>query len=497
MISRIHRLQLGACAIAVAAAMTSAHAAEITVSTLSDGILVDPRCTLREAIIAANTDTAFAGCPAGSGDDVILLAFTGNHELNTSGTGEDLAQTGDLDVLWNTTIRPLDEGVVVTIDGLSLDRVFHVQDAASLTLERIRVVGGETSSNGAGILVDHPMSELRLIDSEVTANEAIGNGGGIHSVAPVTLERSIISSNDANSGGGVYMDTARTLAIFDTWVEDNFAESDGGGLNLVTLYSENSSIEDNSAHGDGGGIAWRQAAENPGLVSHVFNTTISKNGSSGNGGGLHIDSNRRVEISSATVAWNGCDIDQSNDGDGCGIFVANGTVNMRNSIVAANEDLSPAGPQVPDCSGTIDSDGYNLLGAAAATPCTITGTSAGNIIGSIASPVDPRLNCTSNNGGLTRSVRPEPDSPVIDAGNPAGCLDGFGNELLTDQRGFLRPWDGPDPDDLPRCDIGALELDGFDPSDIIFASNFEAGSSSLTAKGGDDSCFGGGPKRFR
>ncbi len=46
-----------------------------------------------------------------------------------------------------------------------------------------------------------------------------------------------------------------------------------------------------------------------------------------------------------------------------------------------------------------------------------------------------------------------PGSPAIDGGNPAGCTDGQGHLLKTDQRGQPRP----DPEDTVGCDMGAYE----------------------------------------
>ena len=43
----------------------------IVVNTTIDGIVTDRLCSLREAIVAANTDADCAGCPGGSGADVI------------------------------------------------------------------------------------------------------------------------------------------------------------------------------------------------------------------------------------------------------------------------------------------------------------------------------------------------------------------------------------------------------------------------------------------
>ncbi len=68
---------LGAFALAsVVGAALPAHAATtITVTSTADPAtpVVDGDCTLREAVLAANTDTAVDGCPAGSGADTIVL----------------------------------------------------------------------------------------------------------------------------------------------------------------------------------------------------------------------------------------------------------------------------------------------------------------------------------------------------------------------------------------------------------------------------------------
>jgi hypothetical protein len=64
---------------------------------------------------------------------------------------------------------------------------------------------------------------------------------------------------------------------------------------------------------------------------------------------------------------------------------------------------------------------------------------------------DPRLGELASNGGATQTVAPSGGSPVIDAGDPAGCADPAGGSMLTsDQRGVRRPAGG-------RCDIGAVE----------------------------------------
>ncbi|MBX2813537.1 MAG: CSLREA domain-containing protein [Myxococcales bacterium] len=62
----------------------SVSAATITVDTLVDTDIVgDGICTLREAIIAADSDSAYHECPAGSGTDTIEFSVTGTAFVNS------------------------------------------------------------------------------------------------------------------------------------------------------------------------------------------------------------------------------------------------------------------------------------------------------------------------------------------------------------------------------------------------------------------------------
>src|SRR5689334_10298667 len=84
-----------------------AHAAAIEVTTFADNLPNSGDCSLREAIQAANTDTAVDACPAGNGADTIVLA-AGVYTLSRGGASEDQNQSGDLDLLGNLTITGVD-----------------------------------------------------------------------------------------------------------------------------------------------------------------------------------------------------------------------------------------------------------------------------------------------------------------------------------------------------------------------------------------------------
>src|ERR1044072_7863686 len=58
-------------------AMAPTPMATINVDTTDDDDNTNPaNCSLREAITAANTDAAYGGCIAGSGDDLITFTVT-------------------------------------------------------------------------------------------------------------------------------------------------------------------------------------------------------------------------------------------------------------------------------------------------------------------------------------------------------------------------------------------------------------------------------------
>jgi CSLREA domain-containing protein len=96
---------------------SAAHSETYTVTKTDDTNdgACDSDCSLREAIITAN---------ASPGSDSITLP-SGTFVLTISGTHEDSAATGDLDITDSLTL--LGAGTTHTIiDGGAIDRVVHV-----------------------------------------------------------------------------------------------------------------------------------------------------------------------------------------------------------------------------------------------------------------------------------------------------------------------------------------------------------------------------------
>ncbi|GAB4581712.1 MAG: hypothetical protein Fur0022_44620 [Anaerolineales bacterium] len=379
-----------------------AHAALITVTTPIDELNTDGDCSLREAIRAANINAAVDACPAGNGEDTISLP-AGNYLLTLPGTGEDQSLTGDLDVTDNLIIQGAGKTVTV-ISGNGIDRVFHILDSTE--------IHDVTISNG-------------------DAGTALG--GGIQVGNTLTIYNSRIRDNTAQAGGGVYLsNTNANFTARDTRIFNNTAALDGGGIysfGTVTLYT--SLLEGNIAS-NGAGVSSQNTVV-------ILNSTFSGNDASGSGGGLKVIGT--ADLFNVTFTTNEA-------GTGGGVYIPSaGTLNVRNTILSDNVDSSPASPSA-DCSGILNSQGYNLISDTSG--CTIIGTT-GNILG-----VSADLGPLQNNGGPTLTHALLASSPAIDAGEPVNCTDDTGAPLTIDQRGFVRPVDG-DGNGNVRCDMGAFE----------------------------------------
>ena len=140
-----------------------ALAGTITVNTLTDEFNNNGLCSLREAITAANTDTAVDACPAGSGTDTINLP-SGYILTDLAGAGEDLNMTGDYDIHSNIIFKGAGIGSTI-IDGHTLDRVFQIPPDGSAQFEDVTIADGDLGIgiSGGNILVYG--GNLILIDS--------------------------------------------------------------------------------------------------------------------------------------------------------------------------------------------------------------------------------------------------------------------------------------------------------------------------------------------
>lgn len=329
----------------------AAHAAGITVTTTTDEAPADPdngECSLREALHAANTNTAVDSCAAGDGGntDTITLASGATYSLVFNGSGEDANANGDLDITDTGNTATIDvildvaSGGTATISQDALitsDRVLHVLSGAGVEINDIIITGGSTADFGGGIYTE---GVLTLTDVIVTGNQA-DSGGGIYVAAgTTTLDSGTVSGNTAaatlNSGGGIYVNSSATLIVQngstiggDTAGETNSAEFGGGITNVGTTTIDGSIISGNAASNSGGGI-YNVA----GSVT-ITSSTVSGNTAEGDGGGLYNVSGTLTVESSSTIGGDTAG-EANSAAAGGGIFVYDGTATIDASTVSGN-----------------------------------------------------------------------------------------------------------------------------------------------------------------
>lgn len=244
-------LFLGLVLLLAGAASVGQASSSIVVNTFEDVKKGnDGLCSLREAVIAANSDKQSGGkpgeCVAGNGADTIFLP-AGTYFLSRSDSGqEDAAQTGDLDIDGDLTIVGGPGLTTVDANGIT-DRVFHVlkgnvkisdvtiknghisgdgggiHNNGSLTLERVTLTGNSASAAG-GAIFNMPSRSLTVTNSTLSGNSASGAGGAILNRGSLTLDSATVADNSGSQGGGLRNDGG-TISIRNTIVAGNTAPS--------------------------------------------------------------------------------------------------------------------------------------------------------------------------------------------------------------------------------------------------------------------------------
>jgi hypothetical protein len=121
---------------------------------------------------------------------------------------------------------------------------------------------------------------------------------------------------------------------------------------------------------------------------------------------------------------------------------------MANTILANNYYPIATLPYIvfDDCYGSLISQNYNLM--TVTSGCGFTPQTGDRL------NIAAKLGFLGSYGGPTQTVDLVHGSPAIGGGNPAGCQDGQGGLLTTDQRGFPREVLRAGQ---MRCDIGAYQ----------------------------------------
>lgn len=371
----------------------------------SDAVASD--CSLRDAIRKANQNADASN---------VIVVPAGIYTLTLTSPGEDNAYNGDLDINKD-----------LTIEGAGAD-----PDCGA----------GSTCVDGGGATIDEDaftvLNNADVTFRHLTVRNSAHSGIIVSNVAPGGLVTVSDCALTGNRTGLATVGPAGEVVILDSKISGNVGNG-GVANNNFKMTIENSTVFGNSNTVLGGGIS--NAGSTGDLT--VANSTISGNSASTYGGGLNNAAT--VVLRNVTITDNHADI-------GGGIYTA-GDVIFENSIIAGNTAVAKG----PDCMkhntlGLYDSKGHNLIGTT--VNCIVTPASS-DLVGG-ATPLDPKLGSLAANGGLWETHLPADDSPVVDAGDPAGCFDADGPRT-SDQRGAPSPLDG-NGDGTAVCDIGAVEI---------------------------------------
>ncbi len=217
---------------AILALAPTAPAATIPVKTTADQFGAGAACSLREAVNAANLDAPFGGCPAGTGNDTIVVP-KGSFRLTRPGAGDDLDLSGDLDVT-TQSLSIVHHGTrPAEIDAHGIDRVLDVLPGAFLVRVSGLTLRGGSLTNGSGGAISNTSAALDLRNSTLLSNRAggAGAGGGLYSCCGATtmLENVTVARNRAGAdGGGYYNCCGATDFLNNVTVSGNVADFDGG-----------------------------------------------------------------------------------------------------------------------------------------------------------------------------------------------------------------------------------------------------------------------------
>jgi hypothetical protein len=417
-----------------------AHAEMIQVSAGAVEIAADGICSLSEAIISANTNTASAG-PAGeckAGDDL-----TGGGDtivLPVAGFSLGFAAGADSETLFPPLTSKIDiEGNFATLGSPSQQhRLLRVTPTGVVTFRNLTLTAAGNQSLSGGNLLNEGTADLQNC---TLIGTFAASGGGIFNQGTLTVANSLFQGNHGDVlGGGGLAQSSGSATITDSKFISNHASGGGGGaltINGGSVTLVRSIVSGNLGAPRGGAIA----VSGPGSIT-VVNSTIANNQSPYNAGIYSRQPNSVVDLRNTTIAGN-MEVGGTFP-EGAGLWVE-GSISAVNTIIAGNIETTTGTTQ--NC---------NTLGATGSNNLADDASCAGG--GTFTQSPGLNLGTLDYNGGPTQTIALGAGSSAIGAGDVTTCTNAPVNSL--DQRSF--------PRDATHCDVGAYQS-GLDETPDAFS----------------------------
>ena len=424
-----------------------AHSVTITVTSIDDDFINnDGDCNLREAISAANTNSAVDACDAGDGADIIVF-----DPVLTSAGATEINITPDSQAL------NLDESLEIQGPGADLMTIGGQTNALfgfPGTSTDDYLISGLTLANNLNSAIFIVNDEIKLVieDMVFADNSAFAGGAirvtgsqGTSTVSDVTIRRSTFSGNSATT-------------------------SSGGAIDLkapINLIIEDSTFVNNTSFINGSAIA--ASVGTPSFNVTIRRSTFSNNHGTSNDAAITFSAISFIEanilIEHTTITDNQCDINDGGTTSGLSIFGSGVSLTLNNNIIANNSCDGIVGNNLRLQSITsITTQGSNFIASSTSSffPAGYPNIN-GDYVGPAVDPIDPDLAPLADNGGPTLTHLPNVTGTgaVIDK---TVCADqaldqrGLGNDTTQN-----RAVDEPSITNINStllCDIGAVEVGG-------------------------------------
>lgn len=274
-------------------------------------IEINESCNLADAIVAANTDTAVGGCPAGNGADTITL-------------GTDITLAAKLPAI-SSDITVL--GANHTISGDDKFNIFEVNDGA-LTVSQLTMIGGKAVYGGA---IFGSNATLSITDSVLRGNAAEQSAAAVFAQwGTLTVSGSTFESNEALGAAAAIGILEAQVSISDSTFRDNRANFNGAIGNMggdVTI--RRSIFSDHQVEGQGGVIGTEDGSLQL-IESEIVHASALTGGAIYNETGALTVSNSIIRNNSASAG-------------GGAIYNRDGTVAISGSVISENSAAQKGG----------------------------------------------------------------------------------------------------------------------------------------------------------